>query len=78
MVDAEAIRQLARERGTSESGAVRDAVAFALAAQDMVAALEGLHAVGAFSDFEELFGPGAYASGRVAEQRGISLPTGES
>lgn len=51
MVDPDAVRDLARQRGTSESGAVREAVAAALAAQEMVAALEGLHAVGAFADW---------------------------
>jgi hypothetical protein len=73
MVDAEAVRALARERGTSESEAVRDAVAFALASHEIVAALKGLHQVGAFTDFQELFGdfegePSARVS-RVAEQR---------
>jgi len=73
MVDPEALRTLARERGTSESEAVRDAVAFALASQEMVAALKGLHDVGAFADFEELFGAfeddAAVEPGRVAERR---------
>lgn len=69
MVDAEAIRSLARERGTSESQAVRDAVAFAIAAQEMVAALEGLYEVGAFADFEQLFGESEREVGQVAEAR---------
>jgi hypothetical protein len=73
MVDAESLRTLARERGTSESEAVRDAVSFALASQDMVSALKGLHQVGAFADFQEMFGsfeedPPARIN-RVAEQR---------
>ena len=69
MVDAEALRDLARERGTSESAAVRDAVAFALAAQEMVSALEELHEMGAFSDFEQIFTPPEHELGRVAESR---------
>ena len=67
IVDDEALRTLARERGTSASEAVRDAVAFALAAQEMVGALKGLHEVGAFADFEQLFGESARAFGQVAE-----------
>jgi len=67
MVDPEALRELARERGTSESEAVRDAVAFALAAQEMVAALKGLHTLGAFTDFEQVFGESEGEFGRVAE-----------
>jgi hypothetical protein len=69
MVDAEALRELARERGTSESEAVRDAVTYALAAQEMVAAIKGLHAVGAFADFEEVYGRPAGEFDRVAEPR---------
>jgi hypothetical protein len=57
MVDPEAVRDLAQQRGTSESAAVREAVEFALAASEMVAALKGLHDLGAFTDFEKLFGP---------------------
>ncbi len=69
IVDAEALRTLAHERGTSESEAVRDAVAFALGAQEMVSALKGLHEVGAFANFEELFGEVETdrTVGRVAE-----------
>lgn len=52
MVDPEAVRDLARRRGTSESAAVRDAVDSALATQDMVAALQRLHELGAFTDFD--------------------------
>ena len=69
MVDAESLRQLARERGTSESEAVRDAVAFAHAANDMVAALQGLHDLGAFADFEAISGPAAGDSALAAERR---------
>jgi hypothetical protein len=57
MVDPDALRDLARQRGTSESEAVREAVAFALAAEEMVAALKGLNEMGAFADIEQLFGP---------------------
>lgn len=56
MVDPEALSDLARRRGTSESEAVRAAVSNALAAEEMVAALEGLRDAGAFADFEQLFG----------------------
>ena len=51
------LRAWARERGTSESEAVRDAVRLALAGQEMVAALQGLHDVEAFADLERLFPP---------------------
>jgi len=37
--------------------AVRDAVRLAMAGQEMVAALKGLHDLGAFADFEQLFPP---------------------
>jgi hypothetical protein len=57
MVDPEALSDLARRRGTSESEAVREAVSNALAAEEMVAALRGLHDAGAFADFEQIFGP---------------------
>jgi hypothetical protein len=58
MVDAEAVRDLARQRGTSESQAIRDAVEFALAAEQVVSAIERLHDSGGFADFERLYGPG--------------------
>lgn len=70
MVDAEALRDLARERGTSESEAVRDAVTFALAAQEMVTAIKGLNALGAFADFEQVYGGSLTEVGRVAESGG--------
>ena len=57
VVDPDELRAWARERGTSESEAVRDAVRLALAGQEMVAALQGLHDVGAFADYERLFPP---------------------
>lgn len=50
MVDPDAVRDLARQRGTSESAAVREAVASALAAHEMVAALKDLHDMGAFGE----------------------------
>jgi hypothetical protein len=50
IVDADAVAALARARGTSESEAVRYAVAQALAAEDTIAALEELHQLGAFAD----------------------------
>jgi hypothetical protein len=43
MVDAEKVRELARQRGTTESQAVREAVEFALAAEEMMAAIRELH-----------------------------------
>lgn len=52
MVDKDAQRG-----GISESEAVRDAVRFALAGQEIVAALQGLHDSGAFADFEQFFPP---------------------
>jgi hypothetical protein len=57
MVDPEELHAWARQRGTSESEAVRDAVRLAMASQEMVAALQGLHDLGAFADFEQLFPP---------------------
>ena len=55
MVDPVAVSELAQRRGTTESQAVREAVEMALGATDMTAALEGLHRLGAFADFETLF-----------------------
>ncbi len=57
MVDADELRAWAQQSGTSESAAVRRAVRLALAGQEMVAALRGLHDLGAFADFERLFPP---------------------
>jgi hypothetical protein len=57
IVDPDELRALAQERGTSESEAVRDAVRLALAGQEVVAALRGLHEAGAFAHFERLFPP---------------------
>ncbi len=60
MVDAEAIAELARRRGTSESEAVRAAVAQALAWEGMADALEELGRMGAFADaarVEAMYGP---------------------
>jgi hypothetical protein len=56
IVNADELRALARQRGTSESEAVRQAVRQALAGQEMVDALQGLHDIGAFADYEQLFG----------------------
>ncbi len=50
MVDAEKVRQLAQQRRTSESAAVRQAVDFALAAEEVMAAVRGLHARGGLED----------------------------
>ena len=57
MVDADALRDLARRRGTTESEAARAAIAAALAADEMVATLRGLHDLGAFAAFAELSAP---------------------
>ena len=43
VVDHQQIEELARRRGTSESAAVREAVAFALAAEEVMAAVRDLH-----------------------------------
>ncbi len=43
MVDDVEARQLARRRGTSESGPERQAVDFALAAEEVMAAVRELH-----------------------------------
>ncbi|MBI4493600.1 MAG: hypothetical protein HY690_12490 [Chloroflexi bacterium] len=50
MVDAEKVRELARRRQTSESGAVREAVDFALAAEEVMAAVRELHQRGGLDD----------------------------
>src|SRR5262245_27615950 len=50
IVDADAVAVLAAARGTSESDAVRHAVAEALAAAEAVAALAELHQLRAFAD----------------------------
>jgi hypothetical protein len=50
VVDAEKVRDLARRRKTSESEAVRQAVDFALAAEEVMAAVRGLHAHGGLDD----------------------------
>lgn len=66
MIDSEALSDLARRRGTTESDAARQAVAQALAAHDMVAAMETLHRLGAFDDYEVRTGPRATDRRRVA------------
>lgn len=43
VVDAEKVSKLARQRGTSESEAVRTAVDYALAAEEVMAAIRELH-----------------------------------
>ena len=50
VVDAEKVRALARRRNTSESEAVRQAVDFALAAEEVMAAVRELHARGGLED----------------------------
>jgi hypothetical protein len=43
MLDAEQVRELARRRNVSESEAVRQAVDYALAAEEFMAAIRELH-----------------------------------
>ena len=50
MVDAEQVRELARQRGVSESQAVREAVDFALMADEVMAAIRELHALDGLDD----------------------------
>jgi hypothetical protein len=50
MVDPDSVRALARRRGTSESQAVRDAVDFALAAEEVIGAIQDLHQRGGLDD----------------------------
>jgi hypothetical protein len=50
MVDADSVRELARQRGTTESQAVRQAVDFALAAEEVMAAIRELHERGGIDD----------------------------
>ena len=50
IVESEKIRALANLKGTSESEAVREAVDFALAAEEIGAAIRALHALGGIDD----------------------------
>ena len=50
MVDADKVRDLAHRQGTSESQAVRQAVDFALAAEEVMAAIRELHDRGGLDD----------------------------
>ena len=50
MVDADKVRDLAQQRGMSESQAVREAVEFALAAEEINAAIRELHKRGGIDD----------------------------
>ncbi len=50
VVDGEKLSELARRRGTSESEAVRQAVDYALAAEEVMEAIRGLHARGGIED----------------------------
>ena len=50
MVDGDRVRELARRRGTSESAAVRQAVEYVLAADEVVAAFDELAARGGVDD----------------------------
>lgn len=50
MVDADKVRELAHRRGTTESQAVRQAVDFALMADEVMAAIRELHEQGGIDD----------------------------
>ena len=50
MVDGEKVCELARLRGTSESEAVRQAVDYALAAEEIMTAIRELHERGGIDD----------------------------
>jgi hypothetical protein len=50
IVDADNVRELARRRGVSESGAVRRAVDFARVAEEVMAAVRELHDRGGLDD----------------------------
>jgi hypothetical protein len=50
MVDADKVRELAHQRGTTESQAVREAVDFALVAEEVMAAIRKLHEHGGLDD----------------------------
>jgi hypothetical protein len=50
VMDDDKVKELARLRGTSESQAVRGAVAFVLAAEEVRAALQHLHEIGGIDD----------------------------
>jgi hypothetical protein len=50
MVDADKVRELAHQRGTTESQAVRQAVDFALMAEEVMAAIRELHEQGGIDD----------------------------
>jgi plasmid stability protein len=50
LVDEAKVRDLAARKGTSASAAVREAVDFALAAEEVMAAIQELHARGGLDD----------------------------
>ena len=50
VVDGEKVAELARRKGVSESAAVRDAVEYALMAEEVMAAIRELHARGGIDD----------------------------
>ncbi|MBI4321888.1 MAG: ribbon-helix-helix protein, CopG family [Chloroflexi bacterium] len=50
VVDGEKVKELARKMGTSESEAVRQAVDFVLAAEEVMAAVRELHERGGIDD----------------------------
>jgi hypothetical protein len=50
MVDADNVHELARRRGTTESQAVREAVDFALMAEEVMTAIRELHERGGIDD----------------------------
>lgn len=50
MLEGEKVRELARRRGVSESAAVREAVDYALVAEEVMAVIRELHARGGIDD----------------------------
>ena len=50
MVDADKVRELAQQRGMTESQAVREAVDFALMAEEVMDAIRKLHELGGIDD----------------------------
>jgi hypothetical protein len=70
IVNAEHLQALAQRRGMSESAAVREAVDQALAVDEVMRAVRGLHDAGAFAEPEKRFQPAVEeAATRVREPR---------
>lgn len=77
VVDAEKVRELARQRGTSESAAVRQVIDFALAAEEAVAIFDQLAARGGVDDvFGKLGTPADDVEAEAAGERESDPPEG--